>query len=412
MTRSHDAGPWRPALITACLAFTLSAPALAADWQPITGSQSQTTPRPTTQPSGSGSGGYGNIPTWGRGGGWSGEPDHPHPPATTPAPATSAGCSLSLDPQTAVAGDYATVIATFSDAALRDLGRMDLLVDGRPAAGATRQGNGFTYAFRVPAGQRQVDVSLTAYASRTGNYGQIRILCSAAASLTVMDLILDAPRRALSGQIFSAAASVVGGRPPFTFAWWPSGRLQNNGSESTYFNNFDGTGTRTVSVEVTDGAGRKISKSQRFELVGCPGVTLSGPTQLKEGERGQWTAVYPTKFPPVRYQFRLGNYTHVRSNSSNRSEQFAGQARSGTTSVSVTVTDAAHCTATQSHPITVTEAPSATTRSNAGSTTIICRNIHGCTCPGNGLMARIGEICCGSVVCQQGAKCVSPGTCR
>ncbi len=411
MNRSHDAGLWRPALIAAFLVIGLSAPALSADWQPITGSQTQTTPRSTPQPSGSGSG-YGNIPTWGRGGGWSGEPDHPHPPVSTTTPSTSSDCSLRLDPQTAVAGEYATVIATFSADALRELGRMDLLVGGQPAAGATRQGNSFSYAFRVPEGERQVDVSLTAYASRSDAYGQIRILCSAAASLTVMDLILDAPRRVLSGQLFSAAASVIGGRPPFTFAWWPSGRLRTSGSESTYFNNFDGTGTKTVSVEVTDGAGRRITKSQRFEIVGCPGVTISGPSQLKAGDRGQWTVVFPTNFPPIRYEFRMGNYTQVRANSSKKTEQFAVQARSGMTAITVTATDREHCSATQSYPITVTEAPATTTRSNPGTTTIICRNIHGCSCPGSGLMARVGETCCGSVVCQQGAKCVSSGNCR
>ena len=153
MTRSIDAGSWRPAWIAAFLVIVLSAPAHAADWQPITGSQTQTTPRPATQPSGSGSGGYGGIPTWGRGGGWSGEPDHPHPPVTAfPRRRRRRAAACTSTHRTAIAGDYATVIATFSDAALRDLGRMDLLIDGRPAAGATRQGNGFTYAFRVPAG--------------------------------------------------------------------------------------------------------------------------------------------------------------------------------------------------------------------------------------------------------------------
>lgn len=356
MNRSFDAGLWRPALIAAFLVIGLSAPALSADWQPITGSQTQTTPRPTPQPSGSGSG-YGNIPTWGRGGGWSGEPDHPHPPVSTPAPAASASCGLRVDPQTAVAGDYVTVVATLSDSALRDFGRMDLLVGGQPVAGATRQGNSFSYAFRVPQGERQIDVSLTAYASRSDAYGQVRILCSAAASVAVLDLRLDAPKKVAKGQIFSAAASLDGGTPPYRFVWTPSGRIQDGGSESIYFNNFDSTGIKTISVQATDGAGRTLTRSARFEVVDCPAVTVSGTQQLEIGKVGTWTITFPSSFPPFRFQYQFGSHGPIHYSTNEKAFTFNAAARPGYKAVTVWAEDRTGCKSTASMPVRVTGAP-------------------------------------------------------
>lgn len=294
---------------TACLLIgmaALAAPVLAQGWQPLTGtpgSGGMVTPPSQPMPP-SGTSPNPGVPQWT-------QPHPPQPVHPAPSPSSSGSCAagITASPSIAQTGETVSLTVTIPAAFRSKIGRVTI-TGPEGAIYASGSGGVYRHWWEVPARFDSGDVPFTfeAVGRHADLYGQFPVLCSGSTRVSVgkaLTVELSGPEAGLPGYQRSFGATAQGGKAPYRFAWTVDGTdagTFTDDSTSRVGRTFTLKGEHIIAVTVTDAGNRQVSATKRhraYEL----GINISGPTKLKVGETGSWTATTASPFGPYEFTF-------------------------------------------------------------------------------------------------------------
>ncbi|MEM3454483.1 MAG: PKD domain-containing protein [Thermoproteota archaeon] len=148
-------------------------------------------------------------------------------------------------------------------------------------------------------------------------------------------------------------ASVSGGTPPYTYSWSTIGGTPSTGTDSSFTTQWSTSGSKVVSLTVTDFANISNSATLSITVYSKPSISIAGPTSGYTNTNYTYTASVTGGTPPYTYSWSVGSDCVASSYTSSSIDAKWNSA--GTKSLFLTVTDSKGCSNTATYSVNITD---------------------------------------------------------
>ncbi|MEM3454484.1 MAG: PKD domain-containing protein [Thermoproteota archaeon] len=182
--------------------------------------------------------------------------------------------------------------------------------------------------------------------------------CSASSSISVnisssnMVVTITGPTDVCINTNASFTANVSGGTSPYTYSWSGGGNPAT-GSNSSFTTRWSTSGSKTISLTVTDSTGKTGSNTFNV-VVNSISVDINVPSNVFANNDATFNAVVSGGTPPYTYSWNANSGNPSTGTGSSLTTKWSS---AGTYNVSLTVTDSKNCTASKSISVTVNDDP-------------------------------------------------------